>query len=331
VKAYQEDTGVTGTLYKGFRSNNRLTAFLVCLLIAAICWIFTSLSKSYTGSFVFDLRYRNLPFQKNITNELPTKIAVEMEARGFDLIAYSFRQKLDHIDVDVGAMISSANPARNSLLIQSRSLISAEVMGMKPEMSIRHINPEFITFDFSQKFRKKVPVLPDVSVSYKKQFYGPFHWIVKPDSVEIAGSQELIGKIKGIHTEHLEVTNLDHKAIIPVRMKDLRLTGMEIAPSTVWVYFPVEELGEEVLEVPVEMVNGPAENMLLIPDRVMVTYQAPLRLIDQINTEEFRVCGDIAKYGDQYAREARLELCHIPAGVYKARISPGFIKYLTSK
>jgi YbbR domain-containing protein len=331
MQAYKDDTGFTEKIYKGIRGNNRLTAFGVCLLIAVICWVLTSLNKTYSGRFTFDIRYSHLPFQKEITSNLPEKITVEMEARGFDLIAYSFRQQISAIDVDVSSLITPANANRKTLVVQSRNILSAEVTGMKPEMSIRHVIPEYITFDFSPKFRKKVAVVPDVEVTYQKQFFAPYSWIVKPDSVEVAGSLEALSHVSRILTEPLRKQQIDRKMIIPVALRKDVPPGVEINPGKVWIYFPVEELAEESIQIPVETISGPEGDLILLPDKVTVTFQAPVNSIDKINTEEFRVCADLSGTEKSSGMEAKLDICHMPAGVYKARIEPGFIKFLSAK
>ena len=330
MKGYLDDLGFPEKLYKGFRANNRLTAFLVCLLIAIICWIFTSLSKSYTGRFTFSIQYYNLPFQKNITNDLPEIVTVELEARGFNLIAYSFRQRIEPVRVDVASLITPANAARNNIVVQTRTILAAEGTGLQPEMTIRQVIPEYITFDFSPKFRKKVPVVAGVQVTYKKQFYAPGRWIVRPDSIEVAGSREAISAVKQVTTEPLQLSQLDRKTIVAVKLKKNLAPGLQMDPEKVWIYFPVEELAEETVEVTVETVNGNGTDLLLLPDRVTVTYQAPLKSIDMINSEEFRVCADVSGIKGS-SSDARLELCNMPQGVYKARINHGSVKYLTAR
>lgn len=331
MKAYLDDIGFTEKIYKGFRSNNRLTAFLVCLLIAIICWVFTSLNKTYSGKFTFNIRYIHLPFQKNITNALPENVTVEMEAKGFDLIAYSLKQRISAIDVDVASLITPANAGRNTIAVQVRNILNMDVIGMKPEMVIKHVTPEYLTFDFSPRFRKKVPVVADVEVTYKKQFYAPFKWIIIPDSVEVAGSINEINHVSRILTEPMHKSQVDRKMIIPVLLRKDVPPGVEISPANVWVYLPAVELAEESIQIPVETVNGPDGDMILLPDKVTVTYQAPVSTIDKINTEEFRVCADLTGSETSAGSEARLFICHTPAGVYKARIQPGYIKFLTAR
>ncbi len=331
MKAYNQETAISRKITRSITSNSRITVFLVCVLIAAVCWIFTALNKPYTGHFSFRLDYRNLPFRKNITSELPRTLDVELQARGFDLIAYSFRQKLESLDVDVELLTAPLGAARNSVMIPARNILTREVTGIQPEMTVKHITPEYITFDFSAKFRKKVRVKPDVTVSCKQQFFAPYGCIVKPDSIEIAGSAEALAKISFVETQPLHVTQLNHKAILPLGIKPPAVAGIEVNPPQVWAYIPVEELAEADVEVGVELNDAGSDGLLVLPDKVRITYQVPLKMIDQVNTEEFRVCARMKEDGQQESRHTRLELCHLPAGVYRARIQPGFIKILSAR
>ena len=331
MKAYKQETAISRKITRSFTSNSRFTVFLFCMLIATVCWIFTALNKSYTGHFSFRLDYHHLPFRKNITSELPRTLDVELQARGFDLIAYSFRQKLESLEVDVESLTAPQGASRNSVMIPTRNILTREVTGIQPEMTLKHITPEYITFDFSPKFRKKVRVKPDVSVTCKQQFFAPFGCIVKPDSIEIAGSAEALARILFVETQPLHISQLNHKTIRPLDIKLPAVAGIEINPAQVWAYIPVEELAEADVEVPVELNDAGSDGLLVLPDKVRITYQVPLKIIDQVNTEEFRVCARMRDDGQPESRHTRLELCHIPAGVYRARIQPGFINILSAR
>lgn len=327
MKAYIKHAVIATKLYKGLKSNSRFSVFLVCLLIAVVCWIFTSLNKTYTGNFTYRINFSNVPFHKNITNELPAFISIGLEAKGFELIAYSFRQKLETIDVDIAAQINQAQVPGKNIVVSVRSLITNKLPGINNGIIIKQLNPEYINFDFSQKYRKKIPVKADVEVGYKKQYFSTLGFIVSPDSVEIAGSKEDIEKISEISTQSMRLSGVDHKTILPLKIKN-NLKGIEVNPSSVWIFLPVSELAEEVIKVPVEISGSKNNDGLMLPDKVSIIYQAPLHLIDQINAESFRVCLD-PQADISSGKAFRLVICNAPPGVYNARIEPGFVNYLT--
>lgn len=275
------------------------------------------------------MNYINLPFQKKITSELPRRIQVQLEAKGFDLIAYSFRQKLEELQVDVTKLTEAQSAAINTVMVPARNIITAEVTGIQPDMTVKNINPEYLVFDFSRKYRKMVPVRADISFTCKKQFYAPYKIIIKPDSVEIAGSEEALKAISYVSTKPLQLEQLSRKSIIPLFISKSQDAAFEVNPEKIWAYIPIDELAEEVVEVPVEFNDGDMSGRLLLPDRVRVTFQAPLKMIDRINADEFRICAVIDDEQNGAGKRTRLEFCHTPPGVYKARMDPEFIQILS--
>lgn len=328
LKPALPDYGITKKLYKGIRSNRRMSVFLVCLLVSFICWLVVSLNKTYQEQFTFRLNYTNRPFLKNISNDMPKTIVIDIEARGFELIAYSFKQRIDEIDVNVSELTYPLSQTRKTVVVPVRSLLSSQKTGLHSDIAVKHMVPEYLTFDFSPKYRKKVPVIPKVSVSYKKQFYAPFHWIVKPDCVEVSGTREAVEMVRSIQAEPVKLDQVDRKAIIPLTLVK-KVQGIEVLPESVWLFVPAEEIAEEKIQLPVEISYGRQENSILLPDKITLVYQASIKDIDKINNDEFRVCVDLSQNTGTYLH--KVTICHTPPGVHKAWIENGFVQYLTAR
>ena len=109
--------------------NKRLYIVLVCFLIAAVFWLLIALSNDYPTSYSVSVKYVNLPGKKVITNELPSKITVNMKASGFLILSYDFQKTQKTVEIDIGSRLKNMES-----LEQIKARIEAAVSGAKLEI-----------------------------------------------------------------------------------------------------------------------------------------------------------------------------------------------------
>ncbi len=86
---------------KGQKINQKLVAFLACLLISAFLWFMKALSKKYTDAVSFQVQYSHLPHDPKYVPPAGL-ISLTLTTSGYNLFAYKlgFRESLINVDVN---------------------------------------------------------------------------------------------------------------------------------------------------------------------------------------------------------------------------------------
>ena len=131
----------------------------------------------------------------------------------------------------------------------------------------------------------KVKVIPDLDLTYEKQFNRHGKIQITPDSVTVYGPKNKIKTIDNIHTEHLSLKNVNSNID---KNLSLQLEDMIKADcKEVNVKMNVEKYTEAIANV---KINNNTDNKLrLFPDKVKIKYIVYLSDYNIINENSFTV------------------------------------------
>ena len=79
---------------------------------------------------------------------------------------------------------------------------------LNSDIKLIKVKPETITFKFSQFGSKKVPVIPQVDYTLKRQYMLKNNISVIPNEVEISGPASILDTLKGVYTSPLKLKEL---------------------------------------------------------------------------------------------------------------------------
>ena len=67
------------------KNDKRIVVFIVCLSIATVLWFLNALSKDYSTTISYPVKYVNPPGNQFLSNSPPAKFDLKVEAHGFTL------------------------------------------------------------------------------------------------------------------------------------------------------------------------------------------------------------------------------------------------------
>ena len=67
------------------RLNRNIFVFLLCLIISAFLWFFTTINKEYTAFINLAVHFKNVPEQFNIGNNNESSFKLQVDGHGYDL------------------------------------------------------------------------------------------------------------------------------------------------------------------------------------------------------------------------------------------------------
>jgi hypothetical protein len=301
------------------RINHKGLVFSVCVMLSVVFWLVTSLSRSYESSLVVPVRYENFPLNRNVEDDLPSHLEFMYQGTGFELMGIYLRKKPDSIVVDIGKAISK-NGRINLPSITLRNQIPGDLKAQK-------VLPEYISPGVTVRRGKRVPVTLTIERFQFRERFAPLgKTVLIPDSVDVAGPDDILRQIHSVPTMPVNVTDIHSDYFAGVHMDTRLPEGVRISPAYIHFYVPVEEFTEAIAEIPVHPPPALPKNAELIPAMVKVIYQVPLSRFETINSADFTA---VAEFSDnELTGPLQVRVTRSPFHARDIRLDPPFVDYL---
>ncbi|HKR05976.1 MAG TPA: hypothetical protein VJY62_15170 [Bacteroidia bacterium] len=312
--------------------NNQAAVLTVCLLIAIFFWTITALNKPYTSTVSIPVIYKNIPLSFQIKNPLPSKISIDIEGKGFDLMSDDFIKENNHITVDFNSAAFRNIGLSTHVSISTETLLDQFISLTDPAYKIVKILPDSIVVDYSKKFTVKVPVKLNAELNFKKQFFNSLPPLIKPDSIEMSGTDDLLKKIIKLETQKVVFNNLSTNLFFSASVINPSNEKIILSDNKVWVLVPVEEFTEGKMVLPLRKFYYHNKPVTLIPDKVTLTYHASLRDFSRISADDFEVEAEQPALSiDRNENKLHVNPVKFPKAAKIVSVQPEWIDYLIEK
>ena len=87
----------------GKKLDQRILAYLVCILIASMLWFLNALNKEYVTEISYPVRYTSVPDSYYLTGNLPSEIVLNVTAKGFNLLGHKMQTSFQPIEVKISS------------------------------------------------------------------------------------------------------------------------------------------------------------------------------------------------------------------------------------
>lgn len=313
-------------------SNKKLLVYLFFVGLSTIFWFLNALSKEYTTSINYPVYYINFPENKVLTNDLPKKLSLRVNAYGFDLLRYKLSTAFLSNPFDVNKYTN--NRIEGSSLNNYTLLTSNIKERIEKELStgirLEAISPDTIRFQFSPILEKKVPVVLDLKLNYEQQFMKGGAILPEFDSILVKGPQSLIDSIHIAKTELLELLGLKKDTKKEVDFE--KIEGVSFSPKKLIVNIPVERFTEANKNVSIKVDNLPDSVLLrLFPGDVKLSYFVGMNKYENITEDHFDVRVDYLEAIQGDGNKLKVELKRSPDFVSNVRYYPQTVTFLIEK
>ena len=279
------------------------------------------MSRVYESTQTIPVSYQNIPFTQYTQGGLPSHLDFHYRGSGFELFMVHTRWRPDSIVVDVKESINE----NNQLNLPSLNLRNQ----LPGELKAFRVIPEFISQSFTTRSGKRVPVIAKTSFSFRNRFAQSGRLVLTPDSIDIAGSDEILATINAIQTEVIKIDDIHENVFGSVHLSKELPAGVALSEPYIYYYLTVEEYTEGEFDIPVELPVAQRRRVTLLPPVVKVRFQADLNHFRNIKASDFQVVT-MVPLPDQPA-QLTVELKRHPANIKKIRLEPRVIDYLLSE
>ncbi len=286
----------------------RVFIFLFFLIISTIFWFLNALSKNYTTSISYPLRYKHFPNDKMLIGKLPSHISLHVNAYGFSLLRFNLSKSLLPINFDLKKL-----PKKYINKDSSKFYIRTDFAGQllseqfKTDISIRSVSPDSILFHFAKISHKTVVVVPNIDLDFQKQYILKSKIELTPDSIGIKGPTNLLEKIDTIQTSYYKFSKVNNN--IETKLQLDSISGIQFQLNEVNVKIPVEKYTEAQVRIPIEVINAPQNiEIKMFPNFVTIKYFVGLSKYELISSRDFRAIVDFKEVEQNETDKATVEI-----------------------
>lgn len=312
-----------------FKRRN-LLIFIVCLMIATLFWFLLAFNGFYTTTIRVPVQYINMPEQKMMTDKLPTELEVSLSGSGYQLMSYMLQPDNALILLDGRNIGTSPSLKASSAFLTTYSGIDY-FNRLHGDVSVLHISPDTLFFNFFERGIRKVPVIPNLDLSFRSQFYLSDSARVLPDSITLTGPADRFDSIFSIRTELLQLSDVYKSGVYTLKIEQLD-SALSYAPVQVDVELNVDQFTEAVIEVPIRIEHLLSRDSLdIYPEKVQVSCLVALKQYNTLKPSSFVVAADAFDLRDTRSRSLKLYLRKYPAFIKQVRIQPETVEFIVRK
>ncbi|HPD63935.1 MAG TPA: hypothetical protein P5050_00620 [Bacteroidia bacterium] len=296
---------------------------LVCVVIAFFIWIIQSLDENYKVTVQIKLNYINYPEDKVLSKPLPNEIVLQIKAKGWDLI------KLQNWRKDHSLTINLKNHQKN-IVLSEYNLRYFLPEGVE-KISIISVSPTVIYLDYDNFFSKKVSVVPDIKISYRKHYYPVDSLHVNPRFVEIKGPEKEVREITSISTHFKQYTDVYQDISDSILLKKPENPLIKLNTEKVVVSQKIEQLTEGTFRLDINMPPSALKKYLIIPDKISVTFQATLSSFNQVNPSHFHAFTNPENKKLIQGNKVKVIVDYDKTLIKNIRFSPEYVNFVVKK
>ena len=270
-----------------FIKNSKWKSFLFFLFLASLFWLLTKISKEFTAPVTAEITFINVPETVSIKEANAEEITFNLFTSGYEFIGYKLKQPILKVDV------SKFKNDNNKIIISSDELLKEVNEQFLSTRSANTLNLDVLTLNVDPIVRKKVPVIVNNSVTYKKGFRLIGGITVSPDSVFISGPQINVAQLDSVYTENIILELLDANISEKIHIIVPELAGMSSSNNAVTVTWVVKEIAQKEFEIPIQVINKPrGETIKIIPNTVKIRVDVTLDHFNEISAKDFEIICD---------------------------------------
>jgi hypothetical protein len=306
----------------------RLTIFLVCLVISVFVWFTLKMDNEYQEVVTIRLKFTNPPRTKVLLETSDSVIYVEVHEKGSELLKYKYVMSREALTVNLRNIILTPHGRQSTGYLLTSTLI--DDLGFQLGMSgkVVSISPDTLYFTFMRESSRKVPVTAELDIETQKQYMVYGGVIFEPDSV-VVKPDDLLAGLKSVSIGKLSFKNLhDNTSLMAPILFDQKLKYLTAIPNEVNVTIPVEKFTEASLDVPITIVADPGLRIKLFPETVTVSYLVALKDYSQVTPGMFLMVADFRGFDLENEKKIRVRVEEAPPTLKITRIDPERVEFI---
>jgi len=317
---------------KDEKFRQRLSIFLVCLVISVIIWFTIKLSDEYDTVIKIPVTFTQIPKNKVLTFASDTVLQVEILEKGSNLLRMLYLQEITPAAISLRFLPVYPKGDVYQGIISPSLLINEIEREQNLLGKIISISPDTIYLSFETEKTRKVPVKASFDLTFEKQFmrYGPA--VFSPDCVTIKGPEKKINYLDSASLGVIKLDQLNQNFTGEKSFsRDTTSQNLSFYPDKVSFSIPIEKFTEAETEVPVKIINTNGLKVKTFPDKVMVFYTVALKDYPKVEPGMIFAIADISKVNLAEEDKIKVSLDSYPSFIRINKIEPEKVEFIIVK
>lgn len=295
-------------------------AFLLFLFLTMVLWFAIQMTKTYTFESQFLIKIDSIP--KHIAvDSLDQKFNITIESNGLKLWQYNLSEQ--------SYVIPYKKLGRDSTVLKLQAYDVRDRLTKEFGFDAEKVNfdKDILYYPYNTKDTKRVPVKALIDLTFSPGYNTLMPVDIKPDSVQLSGSEAELKKINLVKTEKISLNRVNDTIRKEVILQSPS-SQLELSTSKVSIYLPVEKFSENALMVDIDVLNVPDSLELnIFPDKAKVSFLVALKRFDKVSNLDFKViCDYQTRYSDEGIMIPRLSA--FPDDILNPKLHINKVDYL---
>ena len=264
-----------------------LGILLGAMLCALVLWAYVRLSQPFESDVDLPLAVE-APKGYAITNNIPAHLHARVRGPGWQILWMSFSSS-HTFDLDL-AKRSIPESEQGWLTIRGDELSHAAKIST--ELRLLTVDPDSIRLHFVKRIRMRMAIVSRADVIPAKGYVVVGSPVLKPDSVTLEGSPEVLVALGSFPTKAIVVRNAREDVQQSVELSDTLANYLTIiSPQSTILHVDIQQLGEKTFhDVPITIeAVPPGRSVILKPDRINVIVRGGVDDLAAVKDEAIHV------------------------------------------
>ena len=299
--------------------------FLFFLGFSTVVWIFVQFSKEYTEAVELPISYINVPKDKILSPENPSKLDLRVKENGLHIAFNRLFPKVLYLDVSDSKM-------ENGKLIYN---LEEQKSALLSQLNLEYDKAEFLkktlNISYQQREVKKVPIRSNLELDFAVGYSALDDVEFQPDSIMVSGPKGILDTLSEVQTKVLRLENINNDISGTVNLDTAKLERLTFYQTKIDYTLRTDKFTEGKVQVSIDLVNVPeGMNVVIFPKEVTVIYQVSLKKFNSVKKEDFKVMADFknAVNSDGYLL---VQLTEQPPQVNNVRLNEKKIQFVIKR
>lgn len=172
----------------------KVTVFIVSIIIALVMWFVVSLGKDLSMTVEFHLTVGEMPENMALASDLPAVVSASVSGEGWRLLSLNNNPQTIAIDVN-----------QNEILLADMIREKITSAGV----NVLSVQPPILRTVLEERIEKKVPIFIDHSLTFRGQYGLVGSLRTVPDSIIVSGAKSIVDHIDTWVTEKITLNNIN--------------------------------------------------------------------------------------------------------------------------
>ncbi len=305
----------------------QLPVFSFLLVLSTIFWILTVLSKEYTTTVRYNVKFEDIPEDKLIMDDRKVNVHLQVIAPGFTILAHRFNLKKE-LPLSVSSFIPKRKGQHWNYFLLSEQSLSQLQEELPSNMQLLHVQPNRIDILLDEKAERLIPVKLKSDLNFKDLFRLKDDVKLEPSVISISGPKAVVEVFDELNTKLLTIQNIESNIQGEVEIEPLNHTEINYSATKVNFEIKVEQFTEGVMQIPITVNNVPKQyDIKLFPDAIDVNFLISLDKFELVKPSMFGVSIDF----DLNKKRQTVDLIKKPDFIENVRVHPSKVEYILIK